>query len=163
MEKMNKVENSDIVRRTIFSLVNVASNKTSNDYAWSSIKKLLNELKSNYSFLEYVKIGELDELNNTKEDIIIMSKMNFIEPKDLGRAIQDLVDLYKKYLGKKAGYFFISEFKDVLGDEYHTIIKNIGVDLRIIDLQNEMHGIEYKKYKIKDDSSSNIAYLEKDE
>lgn len=160
---MDETDNSDIMKRTLYSLVTVAITKTSDDYAWSTIKKLLNELKNDYDFLKYVQIGELDDLDNNIDDINIVSHINTIEKKELGQAIQDLVDLYKKYLGKKAGYFFISEFKETLGERYHLIIKSIGVDLRLIDLQNEIYSIDSKKYKIKDDGSSNIAFVEKDE
>ena len=160
---MDEVNNSDIIKRILYSLITVASNKTSDDYAWSTIKKLLNELKNDYDFLKYVQIGGLESLENNIDDINIISHMNVIEKKELGKAIQDLVDLYKKYLGKKAGYFFISEFKETLGEKYHLIIKDIGVDLRLIDLQNEIYSIDSKKYKIKDDGSSNIAFVEKDE
>ena len=70
-------------------------------------------------------------------------------------------DLLKKYLGNKAGYFFIQEFKAVLGDKYYTIIKEIGVDLRLVQLQNEFSGLDTKSFKIKDAGSSNIAFVEK--
>jgi len=160
---MNETDNSDIMKHTLYSLVTVAITKTSDDYAWSTIKKLLNELKNDYDFLKYVQIGELENLDNNIDDINIISHMNTIEKKELGKSIQDLVDLYKKYLGNKAGYFFISEFKENLGERYHSIIKSIGVDLRLIDLQNEIYSIDSKKYKIKDDGSSNIAFVEKDE
>jgi len=158
---MTEAENIDIMKHTLFSLVNVASIKTSDDYAWSTIKKLITELISNYDFLKYISIGELKNLQNSIEDINIVSKMNSVEQKELGKAIQDLIDLYKKYLGKRAGFFFIREFKENLGSEYYSIIKNIGVDLRLIDLQNELYGLD-SSYKIKDDSSSNIAFIRKE-
>ena len=66
-------------------------------------------------------------------------------------------------MGKKAGYFFLAEFKEVLGEEYHSIIKKMGVDLRLIDLQKEMPGWDTQNYKIKDEFDSNIAFLEKKE
>ena len=64
-------------------------------------------------------------------------------------------------MGKKAGYFFLTEFKKILGEEYHSIIKEMGVDLRIIDLQKKMPGVVNSEYQIKDEYDSNIAYLEK--
>jgi hypothetical protein len=158
-----KIEKSDVIKRTLFSLVYVASTKTSDDYAWSTLKKLLSELKGNYDFLNYIQIGELKNLENNIDDINVVSKMDLIETNKLGRAIQDLIDLYKKYLGKKAGYFFINEFKAHLGEKYHTIIKKMGVDLRLIELQRELSGIESRSYQIKDDHTSNIAYIEKKE
>ena len=37
----------------------------------------------------------------------------------------------------------------------------MGVDLRLIDLQKEIAGIDTEDYKIRDKIDSNIAYLEK--
>lgn len=160
-EKIYKIDNKHVVKRTLMSLIYVATTKTSDDYAWSSIKKLMNELKDTYDFLKYVQIKDIKQLRYTIDDIIIEPNLNNIGPKDLGKAIQDIIDLLKKYLGKKAGYFFIQEFRKVLGEEYHKIIKSMGVDLRLVELQDELYGVDTGKYKIKDDSNSNIAFVEK--
>ena len=64
-------------------------------------------------------------------------------------------------MGNKAGYFFLSEFKEVLGDHYYSTIKKMGVDLRLIGLQKEIYGWDEETYEIKDKYNSNIAYLEK--
>jgi len=160
-EKIYKLDNQHVVKRTLMSLIYVATTKTSDDYAWSSIKKLMNELKVTYDFLKYVEIKDIKQLRYSIDDIIIEPNLNNIEPRELGKAIQDIIDLLKKYLGKKAGYFFIQEFKEVLGEQYHKIIKSMGVDLRLVELQDELYGVNTGKYKIKDDSNSNIAYIEK--
>ena len=159
--KLSNVNNSDVIKKTLISLIIVATSKTSDDYAWSSIKTLLKELKSKYGFLKYITIGELESLKYTADDINISISMNDIESKEIGRALQDLIDLLKKRLGKKAGYFFLQEFKEVLGDRYHSIIKDIGVDLRLIELQNQIKGLDGEQYKIKDNRSSNIAFIER--
>ena len=156
------VENTDLLKHILFSLVNVTSDKTSEDYAWSVIKNILKELKQTYKFLGSVQIGDLENLKNTIDDIIILSDVNHIDPVELGRAIQNLIDIFKTRMGNKAGYFFIQEFKADLGDEYHSRIKKIGVDLRLTDLQNEISCFSSKGYKIRDDRKSNIAFIEKD-
>ena len=160
-ENIYKLDNQHVIRRTLMSLIYVATTKTSDDYAWTSIKKLINELKINYDFLKYIKIKDIKQLRYSIDDIIIEPNLNNIEPSEVGKAIQDIIDLLKKYLGKKAGYFFIQEFKEVLGEQYHKIIKSMGVDLRLVELQDELYGVNTGKYKIKDDSNSNIAYIEK--
>jgi hypothetical protein len=81
----------------------------------------------------------------------------------MGKAFQNIVDFYKTKMGAKAGYFFIQEFKEDLGNNYHSIIKEMGVDLRLIELKNELFGIEDTSYKIRDDHSSNIAFVERDD
>ena len=159
--KLVTANNSDIVKKTLISLITVATSKTSDDYAWSSMKTLLKELKLKYGFLKYIKIGELKSLNYTIDDIAVSANLNEVDSKELGRALQDLIDLLKKKLGNKAGYFFLQEFKQILGEQYHSIIKDIGVDLRLIDLQNQLKGLDSDQYKIKDDQGSNIAFIER--
>jgi predicted metal-dependent hydrolase len=155
------INNSDIIKKTLMALIIVATSKTSDDYAWSSVKTLIKELKSTYEFLKFVKIASMERINYKIDDIKVANNINNIDSLELGKALQDLIDLLKKRLGNRAGYFFLQEFKQTLGDRYHTIIKEIGVDLRLIDLQNQLKGIDSSEYKIKDNHSSNIAFIEK--
>lgn len=155
-----RFNNSDIIKKTIFSLITVATPKTSDEYAWSCVKNLLIELRSSYPFLKYIRIGNIENIDYKIEDINVMMEIDSVTPSELGRAIQDIIDLLKKRLGKKAGYFFLQEFKQVLGEKYHSIIKNMGVDLRLIELKNQLYGFDMD-YQIKDRADTNIAFLEK--
>ena len=148
-EKKQKIQNSDVIKRTLFSLIFVARSKTSKDYAWSIIKKLLVELKENYSFLKYIKIDDIEKLENNICDIKVFSDFNNVEPKRIGSAIQNIIDIFKKRMGKKAGYFFLAEFKEVLGEEYHTIIKKMGVDLRLINYKKKYQDMKLKNIKLR--------------
>ena len=161
--EVNIVPNSDVMKHTLFSLISVARSKTSIDYAYTTAKNILIELKENFSFLGYIRINNIKNLCDSIDDISIISDFDNIDSKHIGEAIQSIVDLYKNRLGNKAGYFFLTEFKKVLGEEYYSIIKKIGVDLRLIDLQKEIAGIDTEDYKIRDKSDSNIAFLEKKE
>lgn len=161
VEGTNNVENSDVVKHILFTLVKVASDKTSKDYAWSVVKNLLKELEETYDFLKFIRIGDLENLKNTIDDITVLSDLNRITPEELGKAIQNIIDVFRMCLGKKAGYFFIQELKNNLGEKYHLIIKKMGVDLRLSDLQNELSGLDSREYKIKDDRDSNIAFIER--
>ena len=105
-EKIYKLDNQHVVKRTLMSLIYVATTKTSDDYAWSSIKKLMNELKVTYDFLKYVEIKDIKQLRYSIDDIIIEPNLNNIEPRELGKAIQDIIDLLKKYLGKELQCFY---------------------------------------------------------
>lgn len=155
------ISNSEIIKKVLISLISVASSKTSNDYAWAAIKKMLRELKTKYGFLNFIDIGDISFLKYSIEDISVSCDFDKLKPLQVGIVIQELIDLFKKYLGVKAGYFFIEEFKNVLGEEYCYIIKKLGVDLRLIELQKELHGLEIKGYKIKESTDSNIAFVEK--
>ena len=155
------IENSDVMKHTLASLLNVASNKTSVDYARSSVKNLLRDLEGNYDFLKYVNIKTLKQIENNIDAINVGSDMDCVRPKEIGKAIQEFIDVLKRHLGKKAGYFFIKEFRDDLGDEYHMYIKDLGVNLKIAEIQEEIGKIDINQYKIKEDSDANIAFIEK--
>jgi len=158
---LHKIENSVVMKHTLASLVHVASTKTSEEYARSSVKNLLKELEENYGFLRHIEIKDVKYLENTYDAITVMSNIDHIEPLKVGRAIQNLVDVLKRHLGKRAGYFFMKEFQDDLGEDYRSIIKSMGVDLRLADLQDELGGWDSKQYTIKDDADVNIAFIEK--
>lgn len=158
---MNKVNNLDIIKRVLFSLITVATPKTSDDYAWSAIKNILKTSENKYNFIRYIKIGDLESLGYKIDDIIITNDINQVHPNELGKAIQDIIDLLKRKLGKKAGYFFLQEFKQILGEQYHSIIKNMGVDLRLIELQQQIGILRDSEYRVKDSSDSNIAFIER--
>ena len=158
---MHDIKNSDVVKQILFSLVNVASDKSSEDYAWSVIKNLLIELKTTHVFLKYIEIDDLDNLNKNIDDIHVNPEFNNINSEDVGKSIQNIIDVFRNRMGRKAGYFFIQEFKNTIGEDYNIIIKKMGVDLRLSDLQNELSGMDAKEYKIKDDRNSNIAFIER--
>jgi len=160
-KELYNIDNSDVIKHVIFSLVNVSRPKTSSDYAWAIIKDLLNELNHSYSFLKYIVIDEIESLNDTIDDIDISLKINSVAPIEIGKAIQSFIDIYKIKMGTKAGYFFIQEFKEDLGINYNSIIKEMGVDLRLIELKEELSGISSQEIRIKDDVNSNIAFIEK--
>ena len=155
------IENSDIMKHTLTSLLNIASSKTSVDYARSSVKNLLRDLTGNYDFLKYVDIKTLKQIENNIDAINVKSDIDCVQPKEVGKAIQELIDVLKNHLGEKAGYFFIKEFRDDLGDEYHTYIRDLGVNLRIAELQEELGKIDVEQYKIKENREINIAFIEK--
>jgi hypothetical protein len=160
---MLKAENSEVVKHVLSSLVDVTSSKTSKEHAWLMVRTLLKKLELEYNFLKHVTIDDSKYFNNNFDAIIVVSDINYIESVKIGLAIQNLIDVIKKHLGDKAGYHFIREFRDDLGEDYYLIIKNMGVDLRLLEMQGEVYGWQTEKYKINDDNSTNIAFVEKKE
>jgi hypothetical protein len=120
----------------------------------------LKNLEGDYDFLRYIKIDELKYFEETPF-VNIIPDINHIESKEVGKAIQNLIELLQRHLGKKASYFFIREFRDDLRDDYHTLIKNMGVDLRLVELQDELFSGQSEKYIIRNDGNANIAFLER--
>ncbi len=45
-------------------------------------------------------------------------------------------------LGKDAGHFFIKEISRNIGDDYQSTIRNMGVDLSLMQLEHEITEME---------------------
>lgn len=91
--KIYDIINSEIFKYMLFSLISVAKTKTSKNYAWTTVKNSLIELKVNYSFLGYISIRETNHLHYTIYDIFVTSGFDEIDTKQIGQAIQSIIDL----------------------------------------------------------------------
>jgi hypothetical protein len=60
----------------------------------------------------------------------------------LGKALHAIIDSVNRSLGENAGHFFIKEIRNTLSDEYLTVIKNMGIDLGIMQLESEITRLE---------------------
>ena len=157
---MLKVENSDVIKHVLSSLVDVTSSKTSEEHALLMVKTLLKNLELEYDFLRYIKIDDVEGIDNNLDAIVVVSDINYVESIRIGKAIQEIIDVLKKHLGKKAGYYFIREFREDLGEDYHSVIKNMDVDLRLVEMQDKLFGWDSEKYTIRKDEDENISYVE---
>lgn len=122
-EQLKTINNSQVIKKILLSLISVSQDKTTKNYAWSIVKSLLIDLEKKFDFLKYVKICELDDLDTDLESITVSLDIDQINPMEIGKAIQSLIDIFKIRMGNKAGYYFIEDFKSDLGSEYHLIIK----------------------------------------
>ena len=143
-KQVRKIKNSDIIKRTLISLVNVASSKTSEEYAWSSVKKLLKESEEKYIFLKYVHMTDIECLKNATYDITVMSDINNIESGKIGSALSDIIKMMNSELGKDAGHFFVKEVKENLEEDFNENFEDMGLDLGLIQLEHEVRELGKK-------------------
>jgi len=168
---MSRGDNSDVMKHVVKSFVNVISTKTSTAHAWLTMKVLLKKLGEEHSFLKQIDIVDrkfiagfqpgMQPLENDPFIIDFLTDIDTVNPKDIGKAIQNLGDILKKNLGEKAGYSFLREFREDLGEYYCSMIRTMGVDFRIVELQDDVYGLESQKYTIKEEGKNNIAFIKK--
>ena len=95
-----KVENSDVVKHALVSLINVASTKTSKAYARATMKALLHRLEKDHYIIKYIKVEDLEDSANNIESITVMTKANSYRPEEVGRAFRKLAKAYHPDLNK---------------------------------------------------------------
>jgi len=131
---MPRFENEEILGRILKSTIGVIRRRTSEAYANVVIGNAIRELSEKHSFLRYV---EIQGTRHTElfEVVAIASDLNRVEPQKIGIATKEFLEKITKSMGKNAGYYFIKEIKEDLPYDYEKTIKELGVDLDLLQLE----------------------------
>lgn len=134
-------ENSDVIRHVLRTLVNISGRKTTEGHAVSIMDSLIKELEEEYDFLKHVEIRDTRFLEDDYP-ISVMSDVDFISHDEVGKAIHDIIISMNKTLGKNAGHFLIKELSRNIGDNYRSIMEDMGIDLGLMQLEHEVTELE---------------------
>jgi hypothetical protein len=135
-------EKSDVMKSVLKILISISSRKTDLPYAVMTMEDLIKRLETKYNFLKHVQIND-DVYKEERADVIsVMSDINTVPPTELGKALHAIIDSVNRSLGENAGHFFIKEIRNTLSDEDLTVIKNMGLDLGIMQLESEITRLE---------------------
>jgi len=145
---MGNITNSYVLGHVIRALYHVAGRRTTQSFAAKVIGSIVKTLTQKYSFLKYVTINDKG-LIIEDEVIAISPDINSVSKDEIGQAIEAIVRIVYMDIIGKAGLFFISEIKRRAGDDLISYLKDYGVDLA--SLQIEQHYLyrsrERKKQK----------------
>jgi hypothetical protein len=129
---MPELKNSDIIKGVLKALFEVTGRRTTQKFAAAVIGAILRTLEKRYDFLGNVYIFSERDL----QDIIyVASDINYVDPIRVGRAIETIIQVVYMDLKENAGLYFISEIKKNTGEEIITYLKDVGVDLELLQLQ----------------------------
>ncbi len=134
---MSEVENSQVVKRVLQTLIDISSRKTTKGLAVIKMADLMKKLQNKYDFLKHVEIKDTRFIE-FQEPISVMSDINNIESNALGKALHDIIKDMNNSLGEDAGHFFIKELRRNIGEDFSTIIGDMGVDLGLMQLEFEV-------------------------
>jgi hypothetical protein len=137
---MAELKNSDVIENLLKTLINISSRKTSRGYALNTIDTVMKNLKDKYDFLKYIKIID-NRFIEDKEPINIMSDINNVKSDNVGKALNEIINTTQYSLGDKAGHFFIKEIRTNIGGDYSSIMKEMGVDLGLMQLEKEVNDL----------------------
>jgi hypothetical protein len=141
---MPHLENKDVIGCVLRSMINVISRRTSEVFAVVVINNLLRKLQSKYDFLKYVEIRNIMYTEDL-DVVTIDPQVNYTNNLELGRAIKEIFEIITVSVGKKAGYYFLREVKEGLTYENERRIKDLGVNLELMQLRY-MSNVEEKVY-----------------
>jgi predicted transcriptional regulator len=134
--------NSLLIATLLKCLYNVTSRRTTSKFAEDTIQEALMLLKQNYDFLSQIKI-ESHSLTDKELDINLSSSIENVPKTQIGGAIECLIRVICSDIGKDVGLYFITEIKQLLKPSDFSHLKDLGVDLNKIQIEQQ---IAYQKF-----------------
>jgi len=145
---MVDVEKSDIIKNVLQTLVSISGRKTDRTFALTTLDSLLKQLEPRFDFLKHIHIKET--LYSEDQNMIsVMSDFSSVAPDEFGKAIHALIFLVHQSLGDRAGHFFIKEIQNTLGDEQVSVMKEMGIDFHLMQLEDDVTRMELEFVKKK--------------
>jgi hypothetical protein len=135
------VENTKIIRDVLSTIISISGRKTTQSHAIYLLESTLNDLKKQYSFLENINVKDTTYIEDG-EPITIMSDVNKVRIKEIGPAVKDIITHLNSSMGDEAGHFFLKELAHKLDDESVNSLKNMGVDLDLMQLEKQVSKME---------------------
>lgn len=136
--KAIKMNQTLIIRRVIKSLIDVLSESTAESYAIMSMDNILNSVSKEFDCLNYVKIDN-NRYSDGIDAVFISDSLDSFSAIELGRSLQKLIEKVVDFLGEEAGRNFVERFKKRLGKAYVLRIEEMGVNLHMIDMRQNLN------------------------
>jgi hypothetical protein len=141
-EDMSVLKKSEIMKYVLRTLISISSRKTDLPYTIMTMEDLIKRLETQYRFLKHIQINNDYYTEQSGDMISVMSDINTVPPNELGKALHSIIDSMNRSLGENAGHFFIKEIRNKLSDEYLTVMRDMGVDLGLMQLESEINRLE---------------------
>lgn len=135
------MENSDVMRKVLMTMMTISGRKTTEGHAIYVMDSLIKKLENQFDFLRHVEVSDTRFLEEDVS-ITVMSDVDTISSTEVGKAIHEIIVTMNEMLGTDAGHFFIKELSRSIGDNYYTTIKDMGVDLSLMQLEFEVNEME---------------------
>ncbi|MEM0466568.1 MAG: hypothetical protein QXX20_03060 [Candidatus Thermoplasmatota archaeon] len=145
---MKKITNSQILRKILLLLITIAGRRSSETIACAFMEAIVLSLKEKYDFLHNITIHNITYHEGALEGAIEINPIiEKIPPNKIGESIESIIRILCMDLEEDTGLYFIHELKTRLENEYLVELKNIGVDLDLLRLeQKHLHEqLERKK------------------
>ena len=126
-----------IVKNVLKALVSVLSDYSTQSYAVLMVNNAIANFYEKFLFTKGIKIDSLKFSDGT-DGIELPEDINSIRASELGRALQKIIENISKSLGEDAGKHFVEKFKKYLGKAYVLRIEELGVNLHMIELKQNL-------------------------
>jgi hypothetical protein len=160
---MEKVKNSVLLQSILTSIYNVSSRRTSAKSADEAIGSTIKTLERKYDFFKYVNINQKG-ITNGDFAISVSSDIDSVNSAIMGKAIEALIRIVYNDLSAEAGLYFITELKELAGDDVSRAIMDTEADLDQVQLeQHYAYRRRERKKAIRAAAKGGISAMKKPE
>ena len=135
------IENSELIKELLETMLSISGRKTTPSHATYVVESTIKTLKDQYSFLNDIGIQDTTFIEEG-DQVTVMTNVNDISKNEFGSAIKDLLYGITESLGKDAGHFFFKEISQKLDEESLTTMRDYGVDLGLMQLEQTVSKME---------------------
>lgn len=132
-----KLRQDVVLKHVLKSLIDILSDSSTQSYAILMVNNVLKKYHQKYEFLKTVQIDSL-KYSEEGDGILVPPEINSTRGSDLGRSIQRVIEEISKSMGEEPGMNFINKFKKHLGKAYVLRIEELGVNLHMIELRQNL-------------------------
>jgi len=132
-----KLCKDEILKHVLKSLIDSMSDSSTKGYAILMVNNVLKKYIPKFNFLKTVKIDGI-KYSNEGNGIYVSPELNLIRESKLGRSIQKIIEDISVAMGEEPGMNFIDRFKKHLGKAYVIRIEELGVNLHMIELRQNL-------------------------
>jgi len=156
-----RIKNEEILKYMISVLYELLERDSGRTFAYETIYEAANRLCIEYEVLKYVKINDVRSIQNV--DIVTIDKtVNSLESSVVGLGIQKVIQEIFNGFDERKGFLFIDNLKNLINADYNIKLSEIGVDLGIIKLKQELvvrHVLKILVDILSDSSTQSYAVL----
>ena len=131
---MPQYANKEIMVYLLRSIIEVIGRRTSDAYASVIISDIIHKLTGKYSFLDYIEVSTSHYME-TVDVVSISDDINYIESNLIGMATRDILESITYTMAKDAGHYFIKEIKEDIPYKYRNAIKDLCIDLDLLQIK----------------------------
>ena len=132
--KLEDIKNSVLLDTLMKALYAVATRRTSKKFADETIGSTIKTLERKHDIFKYVNINP-PATPDGGFAVSISPDVDNIRPSVMGKAIEALLRVVYNDLSEEAGLYFITELKQLAGDQVSKAIMNREVDLDQVQLE----------------------------
>jgi len=128
------MKNSEIVKNVIRALYTTAGRRTTQSFAVAVIGAIVKTLEQRFDFLKYLSVNAEREPDQV---VTVASNIDSIDPLLVARSIETVVQIIYMDLKDRAGLYFIKELQRNAGEDVISNLKDLGVDLELLQIQQQ--------------------------